>query len=469
MYNIRLFIKRCLFSSRAFLFLPFYFFTGTLSAETVPVSESWIQILNRCIETGISGPEFTIQTVIFLFAGGLLASLLPCVYPLYPITVGIIQARGETGRNKLFHPLIYFAGLPFTYFCFGLLAGISGGAFNTILRYPVTNLILAVVIFLLGLASLGYLHLPIVPPKEVKGGEGWKGTFLLGMGAGLLSSPCVGPVVVAILIQVTAGVQSVTVSSLALSAFKMSLFGLGLGLPFLVIGVFGLSLPKTGKWTKWIQLVLGFFVFYFSWLYYKKAMESWSIPDEIGLGILAAGLGILIISYLYQSKKFLRTERTKRALLLTGLVCFIAIFIRLVSSGNHTGDIKKDIIEEHGNLEWHRVSETAFELAKNEDRLVFADFYADWCSNCKAFEDLTLSDSSLNQTLGKAVLLKIRDDDKDFIKYEQDPRFPELKIGLPFFVIFSADGKVLFKTTNYLNIADMIRTLRKENIHAAGN
>lgn len=455
--------------SKGVLSLLVFLISSSIFAESSSASDSWFQKISKGIELGISGPEFTVQTVFLLFAGGLLASLLPCVYPLYPITVGIIQARGESAKSKLFHPLVYYSGLSFMYLCFGFLAGLSGGAFNTILRYPATNLALAGIIFLLGLASLGLLHLPIVPPKEVKGGQGWKGTFALGMGAGMLSSPCVGPVVVAILIQVTAGVQSVTLSSLALSAFKMALFGFGLGLPFLILGVFGLSLPKTGKWTRWMQAILAFFVFYFAWLYYKKAMDSWSVSSEFTFGILAAILGIVGTVFFLQSKKSHKTERMKRALLVAGFVCCTAILIRLVGWGGAGLTPKKDVVEEHGNLEWHRLSETAFELAKSEDRLVFADFYADWCSNCKAFEDLTLSDPSLNETLRKAVLLKIRDDDKDFLGYEGDPRFPELKIGLPFFVIFSPEGKVLFKTTNYLNTADMVRTLRGETIHAVGD
>ncbi|TGL61685.1 protein-disulfide reductase DsbD family protein [Leptospira sarikeiensis] len=467
MKKVRIFLSKIFFSPKiALLVLPF--FTSSIFAQGSDVSGSWMGSLSRWMETGVSGSEFGFDSALFLIAGGLCASLLPCVYPLYPITVGIIQARGEcSNSNKFFHPLVYYFGLAFMYFCFGLVAGISGGAFNTVLRFPATNLFLAVLIFLLALASLGFLYLPIFPSKEWRGGEGWKGTFLLGMGAGFLSSPCVGPVVVAILIQVTAGVQSVSFGSITLSAFKMSLFGFGLGLPFLFLGVFGLSLPKTGKWTRWIQMVLGLIVFYFAWSYYNKAMQLWSVPTDLSLGILAAGLGVLTTAYFYQSASLLRTERTKRALLLTGFVCCSAILIRLAGWGTLNGGVKKDVVEEHGNLEWHRISETAFETARNEDRLVFADFYADWCSNCKAFEELTLSDPSLNQALGKAILLKVRDDDKDFAQYENDPRFPELKIGLPFFVIFSPDGKVLFKTTNYLNTADMIRTIKGENIHAA--
>ncbi|EPG74872.1 cytochrome C biogenesis protein transmembrane region [Leptospira fainei serovar Hurstbridge str. BUT 6] len=430
------------------------------------ISPNAVQSLNRWIENGINGESFSVFSAVFLFAGGLFASLLPCVYPLYPITVGIIQSRGQSTESKILHPLLYYVGLSFMYLCFGVLAGLTGGAFNTILRFPVTNLILSILIFLLALASVNLLHIPGRYSNNTKGYQGWKGTFLLGMGAGFLSSPCVGPVVVAILIQVTAGVGSVSISSLALASVKMTLFGMGLGLPFLMIGVFGLHLPRSGKWLKWIQMSLGLLVFYFAWLYYIKAMNLWGVQNHLSISILVAGLGIFLTSYFYQNKILHKTERTKKALLLTGSVLFIALFIRLVGWGTAPDVYKEDLIEQHGNLGWHRVSQAAFEVAKSEARPVFVDFYADWCTNCKEFEELTLSDPELNKALNHAVLLKIKDDDKEFQSFEQDPRFPELKIGLPFFVIFSPDGQVLFKTNNYLNTPDMIRTIRGEFVQA---
>ncbi|EMY06699.1 cytochrome C biogenesis protein transmembrane region domain protein [Leptospira interrogans str. 2002000626] len=89
-----------------------------ISAEAV--SES----LRKIVVEGISGDGPT--TGLILVMGGILASLLPCVYPLYPITVGIIRARGE-GSPKILHPAIYYLGLVVTYSCFGLIAGFSGG------------------------------------------------------------------------------------------------------------------------------------------------------------------------------------------------------------------------------------------------------------------------------------------------------------------------------------------------------
>ncbi|TGK17213.1 peptide permease [Leptospira fluminis] len=447
-----------------FLQFPFLFSTP-LFAESFS-SGGTLQSLNRWIESGVDHSSFTVFGAFFLFAGGFLASLLPCVYPLYPITVGIIQNRGECGKSKILHPFLYYFGLAFMYLCFGLLAGLTGGAFNTILRFPVTNLFLSVLIFLLAMGSINLIRLPTFYSKEDKKLPGWKGTFFLGMGAGFLSSPCVGPVVVAILIQVSAGVGEVSASSLALASLKMSLFGLGLGIPFLLIGVFGLHLPKSGKWMKWIQFALGGVVFYFAWMYYDKAMKLWGMDRISSLGVLAIALGILAACFFYQSKALPKTEKMKKALLLSGAIVSLSILIHFVGWGKSPASLHADPIETHGNLGWHRTSEAAFQLAKSEGRLLFVDFYADWCTNCREFEDLTLSDPELNEVLNKAVLLKIKDDDHIFPKFQDDPRFPELKIGLPFFVIFSSTGTVLYKTNNYLNIPEMIRTLRGESVQA---
>ena len=65
-------------------------------------------------------------------------------------------------------------------------------------------------------------------------------------------------------------------------------------------------------------------------------------------------------------------------------------------------------------------------------------------------------------TRGKIISIcenkKIPCKQKDFSLfdvYAADPRFPELNVGLPFFVITDAKGHLLFKTTDYLQTEDM--------------
>ena len=66
----------------------------------------------------------------------------------------------------------------------------------------------------------------------------------------------------------------------------------------------------------------------------------------------------------------------------------------------------------------------------------------------------------LRRALQKAILLQVYDTDAIFAKLSQDARFPELKIGLPFFVILRPNGKLQWKTTNYQDTSGMIQAIQ---------
>ncbi len=53
------------------------------------------------------------------------------------------------------------------------------------------------------------------------------------------------------------------------------------------------------------------------------------------------------------------------------------------------------------------------------------------------------------------MLLKVSESTPLFETYEKDARFPELKIGLPFFIITDAEGNLIYKTSDYLKTEEM--------------
>ncbi|MCB1157244.1 MAG: thioredoxin family protein [Leptospiraceae bacterium] len=450
------------------IFLLFFIFSFSgLGAESL------IDSLNHFVEKELSAESNSFYSFLLLFLGGFAASLLPCTYPLYPITLGIIRQRAE-GNSNYTHPSLYYIGLAFIYMIFGFIAGISGGAFNTILRYPQTNLLIAFLIFLMGLSSLELLYIPFFTQRQVNAGnKGLGGTFLLGMAAGLLSSPCVGPVVVTVLLAITTSIKTFSIGLIFLTAFKMLIFGAGVGFIFLLIGIFGLSLPRSGNWLKYIQIILGLVVILFSYSYYEKAIKGFGLDEKTGIQVLLSFLIILLSAYSLQSEEKQKHEKMRGALAVStlitaSLILFISFLPRqLVKTTENSGisktrtETEKENVEMHGNLKWYRDKEQAYREAKRSGKKLFIDFYADWCTNCKAFQKLSLSDETLNKALQTAVLYKVMDTDKIFDTYAEDPKFPELQIGLPFFLIFDSEGKeLIYKTTNYLNTKEMIESLR---------
>lgn len=111
--------------------------------------------------------------------------------------------------------------------------------------------------------------------------------------------------------------------------------------------------------------------------------------------------------------------------------------------------------EKKGKLTWYLDKEAAYIEAKKTGKNVFIDFYANWCTNCKAFEKMTHEDETLIASLESTVLLKIYDTTPAFQEYSADSRFPELKVGLPFFVITNTDGELVYKTNDYMKTEEM--------------
>lgn len=399
----------------------------------------------------------------FLFLGGVLASLLPCVYPVYPLTVSFLKNR-KSNLGKFVHPLTYYFGLAAIYFLFGLIASLTGGAFNEILRLPLANLSIGLLLLILALATIDYLHLPFFGGQVDSKHQGLGGTLLMGAGAGLLSSACVGPIVVSILVAIASNVGGVTVSLAATAAFKMMLFGLGVGVPVLLLGVFGLALPKSGKWMLSVQWVFAVLIGYFAYGYLIKGFNGLGISDQVGFYIFAGTILVFLSAFNLQKDDKTKQQKVKASLyILAGVMGFFIIGANTLPSGNSlparnqsaTVLPESDNIEQKGNLDWYLNKEAAYGKAAETGKLVFVDFHGDWCTNCKAFQKNTQEDEALNSALQQAVLYKVYDTSPEFEKYRNDPRFPELKVGLPFFLITDATGNVIYKTNDFTKTEEM--------------
>jgi len=404
-----------------------------------------------------------ISSYLFLFLGGAMASLLPCVYPVYPLTVNFLRNRSSK-MGKFAHPLAYYLGLAGIYLLFGIIASLTGGAFNEILRLPLANLSIGILLFIMALATVDYLHLPLFGGQIDSEHQGLGGTLLMGAGAGLLSSACVGPIVVSILIAIASNASVITFGLAATAAIKMMLFGLGVGVPVLLLGVFGLALPKSGKWMLYVQWVFAVLIGYFAYGYLVKGLNGLGISDDLTFYIFLGAVLLLIASFQLQSKEKTKQQRASFALYsLAGVIGFFMIGANMLPSESGivgSGQVfetntAQPNIEQKGELTWYLNKEAAYQKAAETGKLVFVDFHGDWCTNCKAFQKQTQSDKALNTALQHAVLYKVYDTSAEFEKYRNDSRFPELKVGLPFFLITDAKENVIYKTNDFTKTEEM--------------
>lgn len=402
------------------------------------------------------------HAVLWLAVGGLIASLLPCVYPLYPITAAVVQQRATDGSHWK-HPLSYYAGLVCIYGLLGGVAGLLGGAFNTLLHYGAINLAIGSVMVLLAAATAGLLHLPMFGPRDTNLPHGLIGTWSMGATAGLVSSACVGPVVVSVLISLATAAGSTSLSAVLLAGAKMLVFGIGVGLPFLLVGVAGLRLPRSGPWLLWVQRAVGMVLLVFAHGYFVKALETWGFNESTTEMLIAAAMVFSVCVFLIQPvEQGTFGRRFARSVCALGLVVSASVLLRGIVTpvgAQSAAAVSENPVapgtEVEGNLTWYLDKDAAYAKARQQGRPVFIDFFGSWCTNCQAFSALTHTDAKLNAALQRAVLLKVDDRTDMFDMYRSDKRFPELRVGLPFFLITNAEGSVLYKTGDYLQTEDM--------------
>jgi cytochrome c-type biogenesis protein len=197
-----------------------------------------------------------------LFGAGVLTSLTPCIYPMIPITVGLIggASTGESASRgrTIALTLTYVAGLALLYATLGLLAGLTGSLFGTISANPWARFVIGNMLLLFGLAMLDVF--PITAPQRFLhwagnlGGGSYPAVFLLGATSGLVAAPCGAPAFAAVLTWVG------TTQSATLGFLYLFVFSLGMTALLVVVGIFSGSiaaLPRSGAWMVWIKRLAG--------------------------------------------------------------------------------------------------------------------------------------------------------------------------------------------------------------------
>ena len=424
-----------------------------------------------------------------VFIAGLLASATPCVYPMLPITAAIFAVRGEGSwqRSRL-HAVIYFLGIICFYMLVGLLAATTGTALSAIMTNAWVHLGFAGLFAYLGLSMLGLYELQLFSSFMAKLDMfvnrvgGFSGTFCMGATTGLIVSPCVGPIMGAILLDITGQVAraqtiagSATYDTLLRGVILMTSFGLGLGSPFLFIGLLSSRLPSAGTLLTKTKYILALPTLYFAYTYYIKGTEIAAVPLNVAhtvlLGIITLGAA-LFLGVFYPSQKVLVKRASSLALFIIGILLLYNGLVRpgvlMPLGGSRMAQVcasnASSLVEVHENLQWWRDFSLAQQRARAEQKPVFVDFYATWCANCQAFQHLTVSDAQLNAALHEAILVKICDTDTVFRALQQDSLYPELRgVGgqplLPLFAIYSSEGVLMWKGQDYQAIQTMVAQL----------
>lgn len=196
-----------------------------------------------------------------LFGAGVLTSLTPCIYPMIPITAGILAGTAREGQSRIRTVSLTFSyvlGLALLYATLGLLAGLTGSLFGTVASNPWARVAIGNLLLLFALAMLDVF--PVSVPRRVVawagslGGGSYPAVFLLGATSGVVAAPCGAPAFAVVLTWV-AGTGSAT-----LGFFYLFTFSLGMTALLVAVGLFAgtlATLPRAGSWMLWIKKAAG--------------------------------------------------------------------------------------------------------------------------------------------------------------------------------------------------------------------
>lgn len=401
-----------------------------LEKECAPTT-TWSGYISQLVKTTES---IWLQLLLVIFLG-LLMSLTPCVYPMIPITIGILQSQGSKSVIKNFLlSLSYSFGISTTFALLGLIAALSGNMFGQLLINPIFVLSLVAALTYLAFSMFGCYEIYI--PRFMQGGsDRFKGgsffsAFAFGLVSGSVASPCLSPGL-ALLLSIVA-----TLGSKLLGFLLLFSFGIGLSVPLMIIGTFSGSinvLPRSGMWMVEIKKLFGFMLLGLCVFYLKNIVTWYILSWLLAVGVLAAG-----IYYLRSIKKSDGTfwRYLKNLCSIGCIAASVFLFVKAYQTTFHPVETTCSI--------WLTDYEAAHKQACCENKRMFIKFGSAFCSLCTAIDNKLLKDADVVKAFDCMVTLKI-----DATQLDEEP-YKGIKekynvVGFPTFLLLDPETDTLIK------------------------
>jgi thiol:disulfide interchange protein DsbD len=405
-------------------------------------------------------------TLVAFFAGGLLLSLTPCVFPMYPILTGIIVGQGKSLTTSKAFTLSFFyvQGMAITYTILGVVVALAGAQFQAAFQHPAVLIVLSVLFIFLALSMFGVFNLSLPSSwqnklndlsNSQKGGS-VVGVILMGVISGLVASPCTTAPLTGALLYIS------QTGDILLGASALYALSLGMGLPLLILGSSGGKLlPKAGAWMNIIKNIFGLLLLAVPIFLLERLIPA------IATQLLWSALILASAMYFYVENQNASTSKKGLFYALRSFVIFAMMFYgglmayqsiyptTLLNVGSTQQTSPKEASGHSFKFEYVKSLAELNErvaLANANGKTVMVDLYADWCIACKEFEKYTFTQTNVQAALSNSVWIQIdltntgSKESKELMKYYN-------VFGLPSILFFDLSGKELQKqrVTGFMN------------------
>lgn len=340
-----------------------------------------------------SAAEVTLMLLLALLAG-LAFNIMPCVLPVLPLIASrMINIAKEQPARRIALGLTFCIGIAAFFVAVGVFSSAlrltTGAVFNLSDPYRYATFDIVMVVFLVVFAMFMFDVLPLTLPSTISGKTGdastFGGSFGMGFLAAILSIPCSGAILAAVLIWVQA-------QHWMMGFWAFLLMGVGMASPYaaLVLAPSLLSrIPKPGHWMDQFKKAMGFAML----LLAIKPLSA--LPKERILDVSSYAIIVAFAVWMWGTWVSFSTPSAKKYIV-RGLAVLLA-----VASGLWLLPQKVDIVD------WHDYDRNVIQAAVGNDQTVLIKFTADWCTNCKILEDRVFRDPEVAAALQDNNILPV--------------------------------------------------------------
>ncbi len=362
---------------------------------------------------GTCVPAGFVSIIGFLFVGGLILNLMPCVFPVLGLKIMSFMELAGGSRAKVFlHCMTFvfgvlisfwllslglivassfevFANQPWTEWWSTLIndTGSSERSWATWMQSAWVNYALVLILLVLGLSMYGMFEIGVAATGAGQGlqqKKGLSGSFFSGLFTTLVATPCAAPFL-GPSIGLAMGLPALWL------ILAMSFMALGLAFPYIVIGLFPpliRFLPRPGAWMESLKQGLSFLMLaaaaWFSYVYFAF------VPESMDTDIPWMMVGFIVIcSACWVYGRWCPIYRNKGTRVF-GLLCALALLALGVWMSMPRSTPPQRIAEdveyvaaEPAYGKWEEWSPELMEATLAEGTPVFVDYTAKWCMTCQ--------------------------------------------------------------------------------------
>ena len=403
--------------------------------STATPASLWSPVISE-LKAYEAAPTDSSLLYIFLagFAGGFLALLTPCVWPIIPMTVSFFLKRNKERSKAIREAVTYGISIVVIYVVLGLVVTLLFGAsaLNALSTNAVFNIFFCLLLVVFAASFFGAFEITLPSSWSNKidakseNTSGMLSIFLMAFTLTLVSFSCTGPIIGFLLVEVS------TTGSLFGPAIGMLGFALALALPFTIFALFPSMLkqaPRSGGWMNVIKVTLGFIELAFALKFLSVAdlAYGWGILDREVFLALWIVLFALLGLYLLNVIKFPHDDEGERK---TSVPCFFLALLSLAFSvymipglwgapckaisafapPMWTQDFNLSDGEVHAKFNNY---DEGMAYAHAHGKPVLLDFTGYGCVNCRKMEAAVWTDSRVSEILrNDYVLITLFVDDK---------------------------------------------------------